>query len=202
MGWYAQTTRRRVRQLVADLGVLAWVVGCVLAARLVHAAVSQLAAPAIGLRDATHRVDDGIHQTGQRLGDVPLVGDKLRGALDPLTAATADVDRAAADFVAAVERLALVTGIVTAALPILAVVLPWLWLRLRYLRRSSSARRLLSAHDSLDLFALRALARQPLPALARIDPDPAAAWRRGDPEAVRALAALELAGLGLRPPAR
>jgi hypothetical protein len=36
--------------------------------------------------------------------------------------------------------------------------------------------------------------------LTRIAPDPAAAWRAGDPAVVRRLAALELTDLGLRPP--
>jgi len=49
-----------------------------------------------------------------------------------------------------------------------------------------------------DLLALRALANQPLRRLAKIDPDPVAAWRRGDATAVDALARLELGRLGLR----
>lgn len=180
--------------------MLAWALGCLTAARWVHEAVMQLARPAYGLRDASLRVADGLAQTRGRLADVPLVGDRLRGALDPLTGAHTDVDRAASDFVTAVERLALITGVVTAALPILAVVVPWLWRRLAYARRATAARRLADCAD-LDLFALRALALQPLPVLARVDPDPAASWRRGDREMVRRLAALELAALGLRPPA-
>ena len=42
-------------------------------------------------------------------------------------------------------------------------------------------------------------APQPLRRLAALDPQIAAAWRRGDPRAVETLAALELRGLGLRP---
>jgi hypothetical protein len=49
-----------------------------------------------------------------------------------------------------------------------------------------------------DLLALRALATQPLGRLVALDPHIAAAWRRGDPEAVGKLASLELGSLGLR----
>ncbi|NNH54440.1 hypothetical protein HLB15_19615, partial [Promicromonospora citrea] len=48
------------------------------------------------------------------------------------------------------------------------------------------------------LLALRALANQPLRALARVTDDPVAAWRSGDEDTIRALADLELRSLGLR----
>lgn len=200
MIWYAQSPARRFRQLAVDLVVLAWVAGCVVVGRIVHGVVMQLAAPAYGLRDASLRVEDGLTQTRGRLGDVPVVGDRLRGALEPLSGANADVTQSALDFVAAVERVALVAGLLTVLLPLLTVVVPWAWVRIGFARRASSARRLAETAGDLDLFALRALARQPLPVLARIDADPAAAWRRGDTDVVRRLAALELAAAGVRVP--
>lgn len=197
MPWYAVTPAWRARQVAADLFVLGWVVLWLLAARWVHATVLQLTRPAYGLRDASHRVDDGLDQTKARLDDVPLVGDRLRDALDPLSGATGDVDRAAVDFIAGVERLALGGALLSALLPILVVLVPWLWARSRFARRAAAARHLAGSAADLDLFALRALARCPLPALARIDPDPAAAWRSGDARVIRRLAALELASVGL-----
>ena len=55
-------------------------------------------------------------------------------------------------------------------------------------------------HPDLDLFALRAMANQPMPRLAAVSDDPAGAWRRGDDEVIHALALLELREVGLRPP--
>jgi hypothetical protein len=52
----------------------------------------------------------------------------------------------------------------------------------------------------LELLAARAVATAPLPRLAALPPGTGAAWRAGDPGAVRALAALEAARLGLRLP--
>ena len=50
------------------------------------------------------------------------------------------------------------------------------------------------------LLAARALATAPLPRLAALPAGTGAAWRAGDPAAVRSLAALELRRLGLRLP--
>ena len=49
-----------------------------------------------------------------------------------------------------------------------------------------------------DLLALRALTRRSTATLLGVAPDPAAAWRHGDAAVVAALAAVELAALGLR----
>jgi hypothetical protein len=70
----------------------------------------------------------------------------------------------------------------------------------RFARRAGAARRLVDAAPHLDLFALRAMAHQPMHVLARISDDPAGAWRRGDRDVIRALATRELASVGLRPP--
>jgi hypothetical protein len=56
--------------------------------------------------------------------------------------------------------------------------------------------------DDVELFAVRALANRPLGQLAKLGPAPATAWRSGDVEVIRALAALELSALGLVPPAQ
>jgi hypothetical protein len=70
--------------------------------------------------------------------------------------------------------------------------------RIRFARRASNARRLVSAGAGVDLLALRALAGQRLTSLTAIDPDPMAAWRRGDDAVMRSLAALELKSSGVR----
>jgi hypothetical protein len=83
--------------------------------------------------------------------------------------------------------------------PLGLVLLVWLPLRVRFIRRAGAAAALRASPAGRDLLALRALAKQPLPELTRIHPDVAEAWRRGDDSTVDALAALELRSLGLRP---
>ena len=68
------------------------------------------------------------------------------------------------------------------------------------MRRATAAQRFIDAEPDLDLFALRAMANQPMPRLAKVSDDPAGAWRRGDLDVIHALALLELKDSGLRPP--
>ena len=76
----------------------------------------------------------------------------------------------------------------------------WSVLRIRFIRQASAAQGLIDDAADLDLFALRALARQPMPRLARISADPGGAWRRGEPDVIYRLAVLELRDAGLHPP--
>jgi hypothetical protein len=103
--------------------------------------------------------------------------------------------------VAAVDSLAQWLALAVALIPIL--VLLWFYVpqRIAFVRRATAGQRFLDSGADLDLFALRAMAHQPLHVLARIDPDPAGAWRRGVPEVIDQLAGLELRSAGLRPPA-
>jgi hypothetical protein len=101
----------------------------------------------------------------------------------------------------AVATLALVLAVVLVALPVGWLVLKWLPWRLRYAREAGAARRLLGGTPDLEILAARAVATAPLPRLAALPKGTGAAWRGGDPAAVRALAGLELERLGLRLPA-
>jgi hypothetical protein len=74
--------------------------------------------------------------------------------------------------------------------------------RWRFVREATAGARFIDAAEDLDLFALRALARQPLHVLAGVSDDPAGAWRARDGDVVAALAALELRDSGLSLPAR
>jgi hypothetical protein len=73
-------------------------------------------------------------------------------------------------------------------------------LRWRFVRTATAGQRFIDADADLDLFALRAMATQPMHRLARVSDDPVRAWRDGDPDVVRSLALLELRDAGLSPP--
>jgi hypothetical protein len=101
--------------------------------------------------------------------------------------------------VAAVDTLASWLGWSLALVPIglaLAIYVPK---RVGFVRRATAGRRLVDSAADLDLFALRALAHQPLHRLAAISDDPARAWRERDRDVVVRLAALELRDAGLAP---
>ena len=100
----------------------------------------------------------------------------------------------------AVGTLAFVLAVVLVVLPVGWLALRWFPWRFAYAREASAAARLTRGTPDLELLAARALATAPLPQLAALPDGTGAAWRAGDPTAVRALAALELRRLGLRLP--
>ena len=196
---YADTPVRRALQVAGDVGLVLWVWLWVVVARHVRDATLELRTPGhqdrrLGLRSgrpAARRGEGRRHPAGGRRRAEAV--HRRRGAADGLAGA----GRAQ---VQAVESLAHWLGLAVALIPIL--VLLWVYLppRLAFVRRATAGRRFLDAHADLDLFALRAMAHQPLHVLARLDDDPAGAWRRGDRAVIDRLAALELRSVGLRAP--
>ena len=70
-------------------------------------------------------------------------------------------------------------GLAIALTPILIVLLFYLPPRITFIRNATAGQQFVDSTPDLDLFAMRALANQPLHVLARISDDPAGAWRRG-----------------------
>lgn len=200
MTLYAQTARRRALQILGDLLVIAWVVTWVRVGQWVHDTVAKLAAPGRTLESAGVALSDGLGSAGDTVAKVPLVGDDARTPFTAAGKAADSISRAGLEVQESAEQLALLLGLTIAAIPVVLVVALWLRNRAAFVSRARAARRILDSAADLDLFALRALATQPVRALARISDDPADAWRTKDPEVVRALASLELRSLGLRAP--
>lgn len=201
MKLFADTPLRRTLQVIADLLFVAWLVLWVWTGSAVHDGTMELAAPARQTDSSATAMADQLRDAGGRLGEAPLVGDELAVPFDKAAEASDGIAAAGRDTVDAVERLALLLGLSVALIPILiasAIHLPRRW---RFVREATAGARFIDAQGDLDLFALRALANQPMRVLARVSDDPAGAWRARDPEVVRRLAELELADVGLRPKA-
>ncbi|MFW5474044.1 hypothetical protein ACOCJ5_12115 [Knoellia sp. CPCC 206450] len=200
MKLYADLPGRRLAQMLADLGILAWAVVWVWVGRRVHDVTMALAEPGRRLEGAGAGFREKLNAAGDGVDDLPLLDDRVAGPFRSAAGAGTDIERAGADLVTAVERFALLIGWTTALVPILVVLLWWAIARGRFVHRASAAQRFIDADDDLDLFALRAMANQPMASLAKVSSDPSGAWRRGDRETIRALALLELRDSGLRPP--
>ncbi len=200
MTLYAQTPWRRTRQLIGDLLVIAWVVLWVRAGLWVHEVVGWFGAPGRTLADAGSSLSESMRSAGETVARVPFVGDDVQAPFTAAGDAADSIARAGIEVQQGASHLALLLGFMIAAVPILLVVAVWLHARVRFISRARAAKSILDSAADLDLFALRAIATQPVRALARVSNDPANAWRRGDPEVVRALATLELRSLGLRAP--
>ena len=200
MKLYADTPGRRGRQLFADVGFLVWCVVWIWLAFRLYEVVLLLGAPGVAIESAGTALQDNMVSAGEAIDGLPVVGQSVRGPFDRMSEAglgIADAGRAQQE---AVARVATVSAFLLALAPIATLAVLWLPLRIRFVRRINASQRLLDRSLDLDLFALRALARQPITALAEIAPDPMAAWREGDPAVTRALAELELREEGLRIP--
>jgi hypothetical protein len=198
---YAATPALRGRQLTADAAVLAWTVVWVLVARAVHRAVLVLAEPGRAVADLGASVAGTMASAAEAARDVPLVGVELSSPFSALGRAGGSVGGAGQAAQDAVGTLAWTLAVVLVLLPVGWAVARWLPWRLQWAREAGAAHRLLTGTPDLELLAARAAATAPLTALAALPAGTGAAWRAGDPEATRALAAIELRRLGLRPSA-
>lgn len=200
MKLYADAPARRTRQVVADLVFVLWLVGWVWVGHAVHDITLGLADPGRQTETAALSLSDNLAGARDQLQGLPVVGDRVAEPFDQASSAANGLAEAGRSEVRAVERLAWWLGVSIALIPILVVALFFLPIRYRFARQATAGARFLDAAEDLDLFALRALTRQPLHLLARISDDPAGAWRERDPTVVRALAVLELKESGLRVP--
>lgn len=196
MLWYAETGARRIRQVAADVALLAWVVLWWRISRVTRDLVAGLGAPGRGLASSSDRLAGSFDDVASAVDGTPLIGGVLRAPFSELSDAAdafGDVGRAQD---AAAMALATWTGRLTLLVPVLLVGLVWAWFRLRGARQLGAARRLRDQGDH-DLLALRALVHRPPRELLAVSTTPGADWRAGR---VDELAALELRGLGLRLP--
>ena len=202
MKLYADTAVRRTTQVVGDVLLLLWLVAWVWIGVQVHDGTMALAGPGRQTQSSATDLADSLAGAGDSLRGLPVVGDAAAQPLDGASSASRSIAGAAGDEVEAVGRLALWLGLSIAAIPILVVMAFYVPVRWRFVRRATAGARFVDAAADLDLFALRALARQPLHVLARVSDDPAGAWRDRDPDVVLALGRLELREAGLRVPSR
>ncbi|MEU4680716.1 hypothetical protein [Micromonospora sp. NPDC023737] len=195
---YADRFPTAARQVLTDLLVVVWVYAAIRGALWLHDLVQKLAVPGQKLEGAGGGLADNLAEAGGKVGRVPLVGDELTAPFERAAGAARALAEAGRDQQELVDQLALALAVAVLIFPLGLVLVGWLPLRVRWVRRAGSAAKLAAAPEGRDLLALRALAGQPLDRLTRIAPDVAGAWRRGDDATVDALAALELRRLGLR----
>lgn len=201
MKMYADSEPRRTRQMIGDALLLAWVLVWIEVGTAVHDSTMLLARPGEKIAEAGSGLAERMRDASSAVGETPLIGDGLATPFDGAGAAADEIAGAGTAQVDAVGQLATWLGWTVGLIPVLVILAVYVPLRWRFIRTATAGQRFINAAEDLDLFALRALTRQPMHRLARITSDPAGAWRRGDVEVVRALATLELEDAGLRPPA-
>lgn len=200
MRLYAATPVRRTRQIVGDLLLLAWVAVWIWVGTVVHDATTSLAAPGLQIDESATGLSDALDNAGETLEGVPVVGDEVAAPFNAARDAADGIASAGRGTAEAVHDLAVWLGFSIAAIPILLWVAFYVPARYRFARRATAGQRFIDSNADLDLFALRALAVQPMHVLARIGDDPMGGWRAKDPDIIRTLGELELKENGLRPP--
>lgn len=201
---YATTPGRLTAQVVSDVLVGLWISLWVFIGLGVHHAVATIAGVGTQVRDGATGIADNLNSAGDSANRIPLVGDTVSTPLRAASEAALDLASAGQNLNTTATWLAVLLAIAVAAPPILAVAMPWLFLRIQFFRRKWTVIALAQTPAGEQLLALRALANRPLRKLTEVDSDPVGAWRREEPAAVRGLAALELrsAGVARVPPAR
>ena len=200
MGIYSTRPGRLAGQIFSDLFVVAWSVAWGVVALLVNQLVGALAVPARETARTATRLMDNMREAAEQAARVPAVGDDLRQPFDSASVALENVVTSANNQVENIERIALVSGWLVFLIPVALVVALWLPRRVRFYRQARASQAFLDSSADLDLFALRAMASQPLYVLAGVSEDPVRAWREGDRGVIDALAAIELRRNGLRLP--
>lgn len=212
---YPELTGPRAKQVMADLSVLAFLLGCALLAWLVRTVILTLRV----ISDAVTTVSDGIHATWSSAADifagVPLIGDSIEDLLQGLANGTvgnaADLSRSISR---AITLTANVLSGVTLMIPVALILLFWLPPRIRRAQRWDAAAKALgpthtevrirgleiaslTADPSQDtliissappshLLAMRALCMIPFEDLGKYEPRPFEAYAAGRYEGLAA----------------
>jgi hypothetical protein len=199
---YATTPGRLLAQLLSDIAVVIWTLVWALVGLAVHGAVSTIAEVGRQVQGGADGVADSLKSAGHSADRIPLVGDAVSEPLTAASKAALDIAGAGHNLDTTATWLAVVLALAVAAPPTLAVVMPWLVLRIRFFRRKWNVSVLAATPAGEQLLALRALANRPLRRLTAVSADPVGAWRREDFGAIRGLAALELRSAGISVRAR
>lgn len=193
---YAERPGRAARQLLADVLALGWVVVWIVAGVTIHGLLLALQGPGRTLATAGETVARTFDDAARTAGGVPFVGDDLARSLGSGTNAGASLAAAGQEQIDTIGALALGAGTGVAVLGALPVVLVWLPSRVRFARAAADAAA--AREIGPELLALRALTNRPVRRLLAVAPDPVAAWRSDDANALEGFAELELRALGLR----
>ncbi|MFG2298270.1 hypothetical protein [Streptomyces sp. NPDC048603] len=198
---YAQTPARRTRQLLADLVAAVVIAAAVWFALAAHSAIMLLAEPGRKVESSGHSLATALDNAGETASEVPFVGDLLKQPFQSAADAGTGLADAGQSLQDTVSQVATLTALALIVFPVAFVLLLWLPLRLRWIRRSAAVRRLRDTAGGADLLALRALTGPPgdLSAISVPPGGLADAWRRGDRDVVSALSRIALRQAGLRP---
>lgn len=194
---YSTRPLRLLGQLISDIIVSLWTVIWLFTGLAVHDAISTIGDAGRELENGSKGIAGGMASAGHEAQQIPLVGDAVSKPLTAASDAAMDIAGAGHSLHSTAGWLAVLLGMAVAAPPILAVTMPWLFLRLRFFRRKWTVTALAATPAGQQLLALRAMTNRSPGKLAAVSADPVGGWRREDPVTIHRLAALELRAAGI-----
>ncbi|SRR5271166_745599 len=197
---YATTPGRLLAQLLSDITITLWTTVWVFVGVAVHDAIATIGEAGRQIETGSQGIAGNLASAGHGAQHIPVVGDAVSKPITAAADAALDIAGAGHSLDTTASWLAALLALAVASPPILALTMPWLFLRLRFFRRKLTVTALAATAAGQQLLALRALTNRSPRKLAAISPDPVGAWRTEDPVTIRRLAALELrsAGIALR----
>lgn len=199
---YASSPRRAAGQVMGDVLLVAWTVLCWTVATVIRDGIMALADTGRSLSDRSTSVAGAFDRAADTVSQLPMLGGQAAEPFRQAGDSVRDLAAAGAAQAQDVHQLAWWTFAAVFALPVIGAAISWLPRRIGFARDATVARRFIDADPDVELFALRAMAHQPMHRIARITDDPVGAFRRSDAEVMRELARLELKDAGLPMPAR
>ena len=200
MRFYSDIPARRTATIVSDLLVLLLLVLLAWLGLRVHDAVAEIASVPRGVSDTGGAIQRGFESAGDAVGEAPVVGEPLAGALQDLGAGTGGrMTQAGRQGEEDVNDLADLLGALVFLLPAVVVLARYLPSRITAVRRLTAAARAIGpvlTPDRERTLAMRAAYGLPYERLVRYTRDPL-----GDLEHRRydRLVAAALDDAGLRP---
>ncbi|MBV8862243.1 MAG: hypothetical protein JO082_11990 [Mycobacterium sp.] len=195
---YSTRPMRLLAQLFSDVSVTIWTAIWAVVGLAVHDAIAVIGKAGRQIETGSEGVANNLASAGHGAQHIPLLGKVVSKPFTAAADAALDIAGAGHSLHATAGWLSVLLAVAVAAPPILAVTMPWLFLRIRFFRRKWVVTALAGTPEGEQLLALRALANRPPAKLVQISPDPVGAWRREDFWTIRALAALELRSAGIR----
>jgi hypothetical protein len=193
---------RLLAQLFSDVTVTIWTAIWAFVGLAVHDAIAAIGGAGRQIETGSRGIADNLASAGHGAQHIPLLGNTVSKPITAAADAALDIAGAGHSLHATAGWLSVLLAVAVASPPILAVAMPWLFLRVRFFRRKWVVTALAGSPAGEQLLALRALTNRPPAKLVQISPDPVGAWRHEDFLTIRALAALELRSAGIRLRAR
>ncbi|HBX79721.1 MAG: hypothetical protein WAV45_04235 [Propionibacteriaceae bacterium] len=197
MRLYAKPSPLLVRQLLTDVGLLAWVFLWWFLGRAADAGIRALEVPVRSIADATSKTQVSFANTASSVGGIPGIGGAIRQPFETAAEGLRTLTTTVLQQVVTLENLASLVGMLVFVVPVVYLALRLLPGRVRLILEANAALAMGPGAAMIDLMALRALSTQPLRRLQNVGPDPAAGWWARDPAMIRTLAGLEYDRLGL-----